>query len=71
MDEQKKDMGMDAIDEKQQREIDRLAYENHNQDFWLKVLAIGVVGWVLISTSIFMAWIGSSAIRENIYHDGK
>lgn len=45
---------MDEIDAKQQREIEALQKENKDQDFWIKLLAVGIVGWLMLATTIMM-----------------
>ena len=47
-------MEMDAVDKKQQDEIDAIQKKNDDQDFWIKIMAIGIVGWLMIMTSVMM-----------------
>lgn len=48
------DLKMDAIDSQQQKEIDEIRESDKRQDFWLKILALGFVGWIMIITTIMM-----------------
>ena len=45
---------MDAVDTEQQRQLDDIEKKNQSQDFWLKVIGIGFVGWIMIITTIMM-----------------
>ncbi len=45
---------MDPVDTQQQNEIEAIKEKNKDQDFWIKLLAIGIVGWLMLATTIMM-----------------
>jgi hypothetical protein len=48
------ELKMDVVDTKQQQEIIALQNKDKDHDFWIKLLAIGIVAWVMLATSIMM-----------------
>ena len=45
---------MDKVDLKQQHEIEALQEKDKWHDFFIKLLAIGIVGWLMVITTVMM-----------------
>lgn len=45
---------MDVVDTRQQEEIKALQNKDKDHDFWLRLFAVAIIGWLMIVTTVMM-----------------